>query len=288
MIIFLLRLLAHCPLWFLHGLGILLGWLTYGVSRTYRARLKKNLCDIAGYDQQTLRQAIGEAGKSTIELCAVWLRSDQAVLKLIQAVHNEQCILQAKAAGKSIVFVTPHLGCFEITSLYYAHQAKLSILYRPPKLKWLTTIMEQGRQRGLITLAPANLKGVRLLLRALKNQEDIGILPDQVPAQGEGVEVSFFGYPAYTMTLAARFARHPHTCVIFAFAKRLTWGRGFELFFQEVIMPAVETPNLRDDTQFLNHQIEHLIRSAPAQYLWSYNRYKMPHKAHLKRNENNE
>lgn len=288
MIIFLLRLVAYCPLWFLHGLGVLLGWLTYGLSRTYRTRLKKNLCDIAGYDQSILRQAIGELGKATVELCAVWLRTDTAVLQLIRTVHHADCIAQAKAAGKSIVFVTPHLGCFEITSLYYAHQAKLSILYRPPKLKWLTAIMEEGRQRGLITLAPANLKGVRILLRALKNQEDIGILPDQVPAQGEGIEVSFFGQPAYTMTLAARFARHPNTCVIFAFAKRLPWGRGFELFFQEVIMPTVEMPNLRDDTQFLNHQIERLIRSAPAQYLWSYNRYKMPQQPHLKRQENNE
>lgn len=274
---FFLRLFAYCPLWLLHTMGIIFGWLTYCFSPTYRKRLKQNLCEIAQYDTSVLYQTIGEAGKASIELLPVWVRKEADVLKLIKKVHNFACIEQVKAQQKSIVFLTPHLGCFEIASLYYAQKAKLSILYRPPKLKWLIPIMEQGRKRGQVTLAPADLKGVRILLRALKNQEDIGILPDQVPAQGEGVTVHFFNKPAYTMTLAARLARQPNIAVIFAFAKRLSWGRGFEVYFQSVNFPT-DQADLTQDTQFLNQQIETLIRLAPAQYLWSYNRYKMPKK----------
>ena len=80
------------------------------------------------------------------------------------------------------------------------------MLYRPPKIKFLRPLVEAGRGRDRVQLAPANLGGVRLLLKALRRGDAVGILPDQVPAEGEGVWVDFFGRPAYTMTLAAKLA----------------------------------------------------------------------------------
>ncbi len=66
--------------------------------------------------------------------------------------------------------------------------------------------MLAGRERPKLRLASADLTGVRVLLRALKHGEAIGILPDQVPGVGEGEWAEFFGRPAYTMTLAGRLA----------------------------------------------------------------------------------
>ena len=66
--------------------------------------------------------------------------------------------------------------------------------------------MREGRSRGRVRLAPADLSGVRELMSALKRGEAAGFLPDQVPGEGEGEWAEFFGRPAYTMTLAAKLA----------------------------------------------------------------------------------
>lgn len=118
------------------------------------------------------------------------------------------------------------------------------------------------------------MKGVRALIKALRAGETIGILPDQVPAQGDGVWVDFFGRPAYTMTLAAKLAHVSSAPVILVAAFRLPHGAGYQLQFTPL-----DGPLAKDETQAaqqINQALEALIRQQPAQYLWSYNRYKQP------------
>ena len=114
---------------------------------------------------------------------------------------------QPMHAARESSFLTPHWGCFEITSLYIAQHLPLTNLYSSPKQDWLEAVMRSGRERGMARLATADLSGVRLLFKALKRGEAIGLLPDQVPSQGEGEWVDFFARPAYTMTLSGRLAR---------------------------------------------------------------------------------
>ena len=123
-------------------------------------------------------------------------------------------------------------------------------------------------------VAPADLSGVRRLIRALKSGESVGLLPDQVPASGQGAWLPWFGKPAYTMTLAARLAQTGAN-VIFAFAERLPGGQGFIL-----TCAAPEAPLPLDDLEAtaaaINDGLMQLIHRCPAQYLWGYNRYKTP------------
>jgi KDO2-lipid IV(A) lauroyltransferase len=172
------------------------------------------------------------------------------------------------AQGKGIIFLTPHLGCYEITSIYYAAQHPITVLYRPSRQTWLTPIMEQGRSRGKVRLAPTNMGGLRGLLRTLRNAEAVGILPDQVPESGEGVWARFFGRSAYTITLVEKLANSTGATVLLAFGERLPWGRGYHLHIAPLTGPA--TP------QSMNDGIERLVRSKPEQYLWSYRRFKTP------------
>ena len=139
--------------------------------------------------------------------------------------------------GRGIVFLTPHLGCFEVTAQYYANAgagAPLTVLYRPPRKAWLAPLVERRRARGNLKLAPADLTGVRRLLRALKRGEAIGMLPDQVPSNGEGVWARFFGKPAYTMTLPARLVRSTGATVLLASGERLADGAGWVVHFSSV------------------------------------------------------
>ena len=108
-----------------------------------------------------------------------------------------------------------------------------------------------------------------MLYRALARGEAVGLLPDQAPGVGEGVWADFFGRPAYTMTLVTRLQRVSDAAVIMAFAERLHDGRGYRLHLEPLA-----TGDL--DEAGLNRAIEAQVRRCPAQYLWSYNRYKIP------------
>jgi KDO2-lipid IV(A) lauroyltransferase len=145
------------------------------------------------------------------------------------------------------------------------------VLYRPPRLRWLEGVMRAGRERGQARLAKADVGGVRLLYKALKRNEAIGLLPDQVPSQGEGEWVDFFGRPAYTMTLVARLAQSSEATVLIAYSERLAHGRGYVIHVEPLTLDfAAPVPRQ------INAALERTIRACPEQYLWSYNRYKIP------------
>ena len=272
MLILLLQWCARMPLTGLHFFGAGLGWLVYGLSPTYRRRCRENLrisgvCADEAACRRLLHAAVAETGKSVTELCKIWFGREAEVAQLV--VCDDWAVVEtAQRAGKGVMFLTPHLGCFEISAHYGAKRVPLTVLYRPPKRAVLETIMLAGRARGQIMLAPASLKGVRLLYKALKRGEAIGVLPDQAPGVGEGEWADFFGRPAYTMTLVTRLQQTTGAAVIMAFAERLAQGRGYRLHLQTV------TGAL--DPSALNQAVEAVVRSCPAQYLWGYNRYKAP------------
>ena len=268
------RLLARLPLRALHAAGAAVGWLTYGLSPRYRRQLRANLKSAGLLDRALARAAVGEAGKSAAELPAVWMRSPAEVLALVREVSGQELVEEARRRGQGIIYLTPHLGCFEITAQYLVSQAPITVLYRAPRQGWLQPLIEHGRGGGRLGLAPADLGGVRLLIRALKRKEAIGMLPDQVPAKGEGLWADFFGRPAYTMSLAARFTETTQAAMLFVYAERLPRGEGFHLHFSRPPQPVEGT--LGERVAAINHGLETIIRQCPAQYLWAYNRYKRP------------
>lgn len=269
---FVMSLAARLPLAILHAAGALLGWAMYGLSATYRRHLRDNL-GAAGYrDARTRRAAIAGAGRMLAELPMIWLRPRAEVTALVREIDGREHVERARAAGKGIVFLTPHLGCFEVAAQIAAEQFPITVLYRPPKLAWMQPMIEEGRGQDNVRLARADLSGVRELLAALGRGEAVGILPDQVPGEGEGEWVDFFGKPAYTMTLAAKLAARPGSVCLLAFGERLAGSAGFVLHVRP--LPAAEPGE--DGTRHLNRAVEALIRESPGQYLWGYNRYKTP------------
>ncbi len=271
----LLRFFSRLPLAPAHAAGAALGWAMYGLSPTYRRRLRENLAQAGYRDHATRRAAIAQAGMLLAELPAVWLRPRAEAGALVRALHGFEHIERARAAGRPIVFLTPHLGCFEITARVAAERFPITVLYRPPRLAWLQPVIEAGRGGDNVRLARAGYSGVRELLAALKRGEAVGILPDQVPGEGEGEWAEFFGRPAYTMTLAARLAgRHGAECLV-AWGERLPRGAGFAVH----VRPMPESQAGESPARRVNRALEALIRERPGQYLWGYNRYKRPRRA---------
>jgi Kdo2-lipid IVA lauroyltransferase/acyltransferase len=268
--VFLFHLLSRLPLPILHNLGAVLGWLIWLLSPTYRRHLRENIAQ-AGLAHAS-HATIAEAGKSVAETPKIWLRPQEELLALIARVSGWEHVEAARAAGKGVIVLTPHLGCFEIAGQFIASRMPITALYRRPRQDWLALLMEEGRGRAF-KLAPADLSGVRRLMKALRQGEAIGVLPDQVPGNGEGIWAPFFGKPAFTMTLAARLAESGAT-PLFVFAERLHYGAGYQLRFQPLSAPL--TGDLPARVAQLNHEIEANIRLCPEQYLWGYNRYKKP------------
>jgi len=265
------KLLAAMPLHIIHRLGIWLGWLIHWCTptsaRIHRQNLvNSGLCTDSKRFKQVIKTNIGETGKAILETLAIWQWPQNKAVALVNSCHNWHLIDAALARGKGLIFLTPHLGCFEITSIYYAAQHPITVLFRPPKKSWLSVLIDTGRSKGQVKLAPANMQGVRALLQALKKGEAVGILPDQIPAAGEGEWADFFGKPAYTMTLACRLAEKTGATVIMAFGERLENGKGYKIHLRRV--NSIATPRL------LNQAIEEQIAQKPEQYLWRYNRYK--------------
>jgi len=270
--VFLFRLLSRLPLSVVHWLGALLGRLTYLFSPTYRRNLRNNMAQ-AGIDPSLNLVAAAETGKQMLELSRIWMRPlEQANAQVVEVVGRE-LLEAALQAGKGVVFLTPHLGCFEITAQYLSSFGDITVLYRPPKSAAAQELILTGRKRAQLHLAPADLSGVRALIKALKKGQMVGMLPDQAPKTGEGVWLDFFGRKAYTMTLAARLTE-TGAAVLMTWGERLPGGRGYRVHFQALTAPLTGDTVAR--AQQINHEIETLIRQCPAQYLWGYNRYKRP------------
>ena len=273
MLIWLLRQFARLPLPFIHVLGIIAGWMSYLASRKISRRMHNNLrgsglCPGDAAFRRTLRSNIAETGKGMLETFAIWFRPHDRVLQWVRACHGWEYVESALADGRGIIFLTPHLGCYEITSLYYAAHYPISVLYRPPRKAWMAPLIHSGRERGLVKLSPTTLKGVRGLLQGLRRGEAIGILPDQVPSAGEGEWSKFLGRPAYTMTLVERLASSTGATILLAFGERLPKGNGYVIHIEPLHKAAT--------TDHMNEAIGCLVRRVPDQYLWSYPRFKIP------------
>ena len=268
----LFRMIAALPLRTVQGLGAALARLAFALSARERARLEQNLRQ-AGYDTAQLRSAaIAEAGKTLLEMPWLWTRPQEEVVKLVQGVEGEVLVREALAQGKGVIYLTPHLGSFEVAAQYAASHAPITAMYRPPRQSVLEPFIRAGRARGNVRLATADMQGVLALLRALRAGEWVGILPDQVPSKGQGEWTEFFGRPAYTMTLPNRLQKGTDAVVVLVFCERLPQGGGYKIYLEPLPSPVPgESPARR-----LNRGLEQLIRRSPAQYLWSYNRYKTP------------
>ena len=276
--------LSKRSLRFLHAAGAFVGWLAYAASPSYRRRLQAN-AELAGVAAAERRASVGEAGKLTFELPRLWLRPREQAINDPVAWQGAEHVDAALARGCGLVLLTPHMGSFEVAAQAYAERfgalQPITVLYRPARQAWLRELEETARSRPALATAPANLAGVRMMLRALKRGQTVGLLPDQVPPAGMGVWVPFFGQPAYTMTLAARLLQQTGAVPLLIWAERLARGAGYVVRVTPLSEP-LPVPG-DDDSAWqhaaaaaMNRQMEHMILFKPAQYLWGYHRYKQP------------
>ncbi len=228
--VWLYRLISRWPLALLHRLGAALGWLTYALSPSYRRRFKDQVAQ-AGVPWSEARPAIASAGRMLAELPWLWEGQRGKSLDDWLTWDGAELIAAGLARGRGVIVATPHMGCFEICAQGIAErfttpESPMTVLYRPARHAAVREIMAGSRERPGLATAPASIAGVRLMLRALRRGEIIGVLPDQVPPEGLGVWAPFFGRPAYTPTLTARLVQQTGATLLLIWGERLAGGRG--------------------------------------------------------------
>lgn len=275
----LIYLISRLPLNFLRLVGRWVGALIYRFDQRYQAEINRNLTRAGLYSETMARAVAREQGAQAIEAPWVWGRSRKEVLSKCRIDEASVAVLnEALTSGRAIVFLTPHLGCYEVGPMMVAERwlkgsdRQFAILYRVPRKSYLRDIVGKGRVSENIVPASADLKGVRQILKIMKAGGIAGILPDQVPSHGEGVWAPLFGEKAYTMTFPLKLARQFKAQVIMARMQREAEGWCMYVKGWDYVLSGDE----KKDAEAMNQFIEETILCCPQQYLWSYKRYKCP------------
>ncbi len=270
------------PLPLAHALGSLIGMIASVFPNRMRQVTRRNLelCfpHLSARERRALeRRSLIETGKTLCEAPIFWHQPRDKVLALVRDTPGIEAVHQAHHEGRGIILLTPHFGAWELGGLFCSSVWPMTILYKPPKQAALEAPIREGRARFDAAVVPTDPRGVRTLLRGLKNGETLGILPDQEPTEGEGVFAPFLGQQALTMTLPMRLlARTQGTNqarVFLTITERLPHARGFRQHF----MPAEDalySEDMAEAAAALNRGVEACLHTAPAQYQWSYKRFR--------------
>ena len=277
-IITFLHLMARLPLPLSRALGRWLGSVAWLCGTRMR---KVTLTNIAlcfpELDLQARRSLARNSLRHTFmtltETGAVWLWPGERSLALIKEVEGFALLEEAKAQGKGVIVLAPHLGHWEMVGLYLnaCGLGQSYQLYQAPANAALAALVFKARSRLGATMVATDNKGVAELLRALRAGDIAGILPDQVPGAAGGQHAPFFTQPALTMTLLNRLQQKTGAVVVAAFAERVDGG--FKLHLQAPD-PGIYAADMDEALAGLNRSVEQLVRQAPEQYQWEYKRFR--------------
>jgi len=185
--------------------------------------------------------------------------------------------LEGKSRGKGVIYLTGHIGAWELSS--YAHALygfPLHYMARPLDNVPLDKLVNEYRGRSGNRPIYKN-DAARLMLKVLKEGGTLGILADQNTMPGEGIFVDFFGEQACTTTGIARVALHADAAVVPGYAYWDANLRKYRLRFEppvELTRTGDTERDIRENTQKFTKVIEGIIRKYPEQWVWIHARWK--------------
>jgi KDO2-lipid IV(A) lauroyltransferase len=270
------RLLSLLPLRLLHGLARPLAWVLWRLSSRLRNVSLANLalCYPAlspAEREEGAKQAMFHYACNALEVGVCWYGSRRRFDRLFEPPAGREAVDAALASERGVLFMGPHFGAWELAGLAVSDMTAVT-LYKPGRDASINRLLVERRERFGARLVPANRRGLKALMDALRNGGGAAVLPDQEPTEGEGRFAPFFGVPALTGVLVPRLVRRTGVEAFFVGCVRLPGGR-----FRVHYIPA--EPALYDDDMdsalaALNRGVEAVIALDPEQYLWGYKRFR--------------
>jgi len=275
------KLLLRLPSSFAYGFGNALGWLWYVLDGKHRRIALENLTN--AFDgklseaeiQRTARSTFMNLARMAVETCRSPLLTPEN-LDTFVAIEGHEHYMRAKAKGKGILWITAHLGPWELLPLASALKGEpLSIVVRPLDNPYLDEALNRMRMRGGNRVI-VKRQALRAVLEALGQGGSVAVLIDQNITRRDGVFVEFFGRLACTAAAPAVLALRTGASVLpVAIFRR---GRDRHTIVIEKELTLIRTGNLEEDlvanTALFTRAIEELIRRAPDQWFWVHRRWK--------------
>jgi KDO2-lipid IV(A) lauroyltransferase len=177
----------------------------------------------------------------------------------------------AKAKGKGVLVATAHLGNWELSAFAHALMTEpMNVMVRPLDNPLVDNLVETRR-----TLSGNKLiykkDAARLVLKALKDNEAVGILIDQNTTPAEGVFIDFFGRPACAGVACVKLAQHSQAPVVPGFA---LWDATSHRYLLHFLPEVPLSGEAQKDTQRIHAVLEEAIREYPDQWMWIHRRWK--------------
>jgi Kdo2-lipid IVA lauroyltransferase/acyltransferase len=227
--------------------------------------------------QRILRASFDSLGRLLGLFCHFPGCSPEDLCKLIE--HDkagEARFIEAKSRGKGLLFITAHLGAWELLPLYYsAIGYPFSFLVRPLENPLLDRWVDRVRTRFGNKALDKKAAGLSCL-RLLKNGGTLGILPDLNSLPQEGIFVPFFGKLGCTTLAVAAFALPTDATIFSVFApwdpirKKFVLVAGPDL---ELVRTGNRDRDLAINTARMAFMFEKVIRAYPEQWLWIHDRW---------------
>lgn len=263
-------------------LGSALGRLAYHLARGERRKALDSLGRAFPDKSQAEREALAQAcfrhlGGMAGEL-AVVSKLDAARHQRIEWPAEDRARMDAALArGRGVVFVTGHLGSWEVLARHVALEGyRAAVIGKETSDPGTTALLESLRARaGLRVLWRGSEGAAKEMLRALRSNSILGLLIDQ-DTRVQSVWVPFFGHLAKTPRAAADLALRTGAVPMLGFGVRLGPGR-YRLSMREVPLPTSEgEAAVAELTATLTRGIEDAIRAQPEQWVWMHQRWKSP------------
>lgn len=188
------------------------------------------------------------------------------------SVVGGELVDETLSSGRGVVALVPHFGAWEYLGMYLQKIPDIAILYKPPSNPRLERALLEKRHRGGANLIPANASGLRQLYAHIRAGHGAGVLPDQQPSSGQGRFAPFYGIPALTGVLVPRLVQRTGCIVMLIACERLPEGR-YRVHFMRADND-VYSEDMETALAAVNRGVEQCIAIDPAQYLWSYKRFK--------------
>ena len=230
--------------------------------------------DDAGVEQ-IARRAYEHLGRTSIEATMLARLGPDAVLDLFEGTDGWDVVEQALAKRKGLIFVTGHLGNWELAGAYVAARGiPLDAIARRMSNPLFDRYLTETRSRiGMVVVHDA--EAVRRTPRSLRDNRAVAFLADQGVLGLASTFVPFFGRPAKTPRGPAVFALRLQVPVVFGVAVRQPSGK-YRLVFEPVL---VEDTGERDrDVDAIvaryTATLEQWVRRYPEQYFWHHRRWR--------------
>jgi KDO2-lipid IV(A) lauroyltransferase len=219
-------------------------------------------------------------GRSAMEVIAV-RRIDPRLDEYVAfAGQGEALLREVMGRGRGMVFVTGHLGNWELLARRIARAGVPNAVIA--KASWdaklNATAARVRADGGVTTLWREDASTGRAIIRTFREGKALGILIDQ-DTRVQGVFVPFFGRPAFTPRAAADLALRFNAPVVVGTCHRAPPGGRARHVLELTELPFDPEPSDREAevvrlTTACSAVLEQAIRRSPAEWVWMHERWK--------------